>query len=296
MEILVPTLFHEIYRSALAWPMTWLRSPPGAGSLANTYATSMHPCTQEMICLACALHYVRDTDPNVFVDDRRIRLYTLSPVCQWPQQIIGSGPWDPTPGAQQVLQEERGRPGIMPHRSNSLGLTTSVHPWNFGTCSTGNGHHPARTPGMGCIWQCDEAGENATTFRIWDLWSNSKAPRGQGIQRTTHVLSSAYICLIWHGGNNNKVKTWRPRVPEDCKAWVILFDARCEKGVCGVIFHLQRQAGLCGGRLSIWRSGTSSRPKHSCSELDERKTAFLYGCAARLLAFTETLDRWQWRV
>ena len=45
---------------------------------------------------------------NVFLDDRRIHLHIIPAACRWLWQVIGSGPWAPTPGMQQVLQKERG--------------------------------------------------------------------------------------------------------------------------------------------------------------------------------------------
>ena len=111
--------------------------------------------------------------------------------------------------------EREGEAGDHACRPNSLGSTAHLHPQNFG---------------MHAVWATDTIQLECLAWAVFDnVMGPGKMPQlsgfetyGQilrclvdkGIQRTTHALSSMYICLIWHGGNNNKVKTWRPGAPE----------------------------------------------------------------------------------
>ena len=75
-----PPYFMKLIGSTLAWPTTWLRGPPGTGWLTSTYATSLHPCKQEIICLVHALPCARVTGQRSFYGWLK-SMFSYSPTC-----------------------------------------------------------------------------------------------------------------------------------------------------------------------------------------------------------------------
>ena len=116
-------------------------------------------------------------------------------------------------------------------------------------------------------------GEAPPLFRIGNIQSSAWTSSGQSIQGTTYALPSSNISLFWRE-RNIQGKTWRPRTKVACKASVLFHDVRCEKGVCGVIFHSQRKTRPHGGRQIIDTSAACG-PKHSRNEVDEGVPVFI---------------------
>ena len=235
MEDLIPTLFHEIYRKCFGV------------SYDVTQESNWHWLTNQHIHDFYVPAYTRDNPPGMCII-----------LCQglWPKMFL----WmieeyafilshlciNDCNGLLVLGHEllllvhsrccrKRGGLGIMPHRPNTPGLTAHLHTRNLGVCGPCNRHHPARTPGIGCIRQYDGVRESTTTFWVQELWSS-----GQGIPGTTNALSSMYIHLIWHGGNNSKVKICSHSATKIHKAWTLLLNARFErKSLLGHIPHLK---------------------------------------------------------
>ena len=264
--------FTKYTGSTLAHPMMWLRNPPGAGSPPNTYKTSMCPRTPEMTHRVCASHYTRDIDPKCFMDDRRIHLYTLSTVWQWLQWVLGSGPWAPTPGMQQVLQKERG---------------------GWGSCCTG----PTpldRLPTCTfktlerVVWAADTIQLECLAWAVFDnVMGPGEMPWLSGFETYSQILGclvdKVYKGLHMHcpactsalfgvevttrlrSGGPDPKKLGKPQ------RYSMTRDIRKEFVGSYSTFKDKQD---CRGRSSAGRS-TTSRPKHSWNEVDERRSALL---------------------
>ena len=74
------TRYLSIYRQSFGMTYNATQESTWCWLTAQHISSSTCPHTPGMTHQARASHYTRDIDPKCFMDDRRIRLYTLSPV------------------------------------------------------------------------------------------------------------------------------------------------------------------------------------------------------------------------